>query len=186
MRLRWKTTAVLTAATLALCATLLAQTRSRESEPHQHAHAQTDMSNAAREQCSMAYSSVEQLHETLTDVRQVTDAARLRTTLNAAAEPLAEARQHLGSCLDILKLMRSTAGTHAAPASHPDSAAAAPAPMPYAEPTGDAVDPICKMRVNSRVALTETYRGQKYYFCSEHDRAAFRRDPEKYRAISTR
>ena len=74
----------------------------------EHAHAHSDMTLGAQEQCVRAYEAVEQLNRTLNSVRAVTDPVRLRAAVKNTEEPLAEARQHLGSCLDILKLMRSS------------------------------------------------------------------------------
>ena len=42
------------------------------------------------------------------------------------------------------------------------------------------VDPICAMEVRENPALSETFRGQTYYFCSEDCRNQFRTDPEGY------
>lgn len=75
-------------------------------DPSEHAHARGDMPVAA--QCRMAYGAVEQLNRTLNPLRSVTDPVRLRAAVKEMHEPVREARQHLGSCLDILKLMQSS------------------------------------------------------------------------------
>jgi uncharacterized protein len=41
-------------------------------------------------------------------------------------------------------------------------------------------DPVCGMRVDRSKALTASYGGQTYYFCSEACRSSFEADPERY------
>ena len=41
------------------------------------------------------------------------------------------------------------------------------------DPTGDAIDPVCGMTVNSADALSATVGGQTYYFCAEGCRTRF-------------
>jgi len=44
---------------------------------------------------------------------------------------------------------------------------------------GKAVDPVCGMEVDpERTPHKTIYRGQRYYFCSQHCKRAFERDPE--------
>lgn len=42
-------------------------------------------------------------------------------------------------------------------------------------------DPVCKMEVDEKTAaVTSTYRGQTYFFCSKGCKEKFEQDPEKY------
>ncbi|MGH2452440.1 MAG: YHS domain-containing protein [bacterium] len=42
-------------------------------------------------------------------------------------------------------------------------------------------DPVCGMDVNEEhTAGKSEYKGKTYYFCSEHDKATFDRNPERY------
>jgi YHS domain-containing protein len=41
-------------------------------------------------------------------------------------------------------------------------------------------DPVCGMEVDEKNALTSTYRGNHYAFCSPDCKQAFDREPEKY------
>ena len=41
-------------------------------------------------------------------------------------------------------------------------------------------DPVCGLRVVKDPELTSTYKGKTFYFCSHHDRDAFRKNPAKY------
>jgi uncharacterized membrane protein YraQ (UPF0718 family)/YHS domain-containing protein len=43
-----------------------------------------------------------------------------------------------------------------------------------------ATDPVCGMKVDRSKALTAEHAGQTYYFCSDHCRASFTADPERY------
>lgn len=42
------------------------------------------------------------------------------------------------------------------------------------------IDPVCGMRVDEENALTVTYQGQTYYFCSEDCLEEFKEAPEEY------
>jgi YHS domain-containing protein len=45
-----------------------------------------------------------------------------------------------------------------------------------------AKDPVCGMEVDpARAAATVEYQGETYYFCSPGCKAAFEKEPEKYR-----
>ena len=42
-------------------------------------------------------------------------------------------------------------------------------------------DPVCGMQVSSETAAGQSnYKGKTYYFCSQADKQAFDRNPEKY------
>jgi YHS domain-containing protein len=42
-------------------------------------------------------------------------------------------------------------------------------------------DPVCGMEIEPKDAAgTSDYQGQKYYFCSEHCKQAFDKEPQKY------
>lgn len=44
-----------------------------------------------------------------------------------------------------------------------------------------ATDPVCLMKVNKdEKALTEKYKEEIYYFCSESCKEQFKQNPEKY------
>lgn len=45
------------------------------------------------------------------------------------------------------------------------------------------MDPVCGMQVDEKhAAASSTYRGETIYFCSPGCKAAFDKEPEKYRA----
>ena len=44
-----------------------------------------------------------------------------------------------------------------------------------------AMDPVCKMEVDPRIAPAKSeYKGKTYYFCATGCKVAFDKDPEKY------
>jgi len=47
------------------------------------------------------------------------------------------------------------------------------------------VDPVCKMTVNPRTALSTTYQGTSYYFCAPSCKHLFGKDPQKYLTSAT-
>jgi RND family efflux transporter MFP subunit len=52
-------------------------------------------------------------------------------------------------------------------------------PMKQANPE-KVIDPVCHMSITPHEELSYSYRGTKYYFCSEGDMEKFKADPEKY------
>lgn len=55
-------------------------------------------------------------------------------------------------------------------------------PVRHQPATDDAphVDPVCGMTLNADTELAVDHGGQRYLFCSEHCRATFQADPERY------
>ena len=49
-----------------------------------------------------------------------------------------------------------------------------------AEKAEKAKDPVCGIMVDKNPALSYTYKGETYYFCSKADEEKFRQAPEKY------
>jgi Cu+-exporting ATPase len=49
-----------------------------------------------------------------------------------------------------------------------------------AERAEKAKDPVCGLMVDKDPALSTTYKGEAYYFCSRADLEEFKKNPEKY------
>ena len=49
-----------------------------------------------------------------------------------------------------------------------------------AEKAEKAKDPVCGIMVDKNPALSYTYKGETYYFCSKTDEEKFKQAPEKY------
>ncbi len=64
-------------------------------------------------------------------------------------------------------------------AGHPHAHATS-APATAAAPSAPAKDPVCGMTVDPAQAVHAEHLGETYYFCSEHCRAAFVREPARY------
>ncbi len=45
---------------------------------------------------------------------------------------------------------------------------------------GDAVCPVCEMKVNSATSPSREYEGKTYYFCNESCLRAFDQEPAEY------
>lgn len=43
-----------------------------------------------------------------------------------------------------------------------------------------ATDPVCELKVVKDPELSAEYKGKTFYFCSNADRAQFKKNPEKY------
>jgi Cu+-exporting ATPase len=41
-------------------------------------------------------------------------------------------------------------------------------------------DPVCGIMVDKNPALSATYKGEAYYFCSKADMEKFKQEPERY------
>ncbi|MBI1220940.1 MAG: YHS domain-containing protein [Rhodobacteraceae bacterium] len=50
-------------------------------------------------------------------------------------------------------------------------------PWPRSE---TAIDPVCRMSVQTDTAKSTIYRGEAFYFCSAEHRETFEADPERY------
>ena len=46
--------------------------------------------------------------------------------------------------------------------------------------SGKVMDPVCGMEVDAGTALSATYKGKTYHFCSADDKAKFEKNPEQY------
>jgi len=49
-----------------------------------------------------------------------------------------------------------------------------------AEKAEKAKDPVCGIMVDKNPALSYTYKGETFYFCSKTDEEKFKQAPEKY------
>ncbi|MDQ6892766.1 MAG: YHS domain-containing protein [Acidobacteriota bacterium] len=45
---------------------------------------------------------------------------------------------------------------------------------------GKTIDPVCGMEVETKTALSTSYKGKTYYFCSPEDRAKFLKSPDSW------
>lgn len=165
---------------------LLAQAQKPQSthstELHAHEHETADLIQGAREQCQMAVLALNELTRALSGAKESNDLAAMRAALVGTERPLARTQQNLGVCVDVLKMIQAPqpSGESAQqPAEHLPPVDGR-RDMPHASTTGDAIDPVCNMKVDTKTAPTRVYQSKTYYFCSQHDRAAFDREPARY------
>ena len=58
--------------------------------------------------------------------------------------------------------------------------------LTHAGEDGKVIDPICNMQIDKGSAKTLENDGVTYYFCSDHCKATFANNPEKYTCICPR
>jgi hypothetical protein len=76
-----------------------------ESEAEIDQHVLAGLLDASKEQCELASAAVEELARVLAQAKRERDLNKLRAALITADGSLREARQHLGSCQDEMKLI---------------------------------------------------------------------------------
>ena len=67
-------------------------------------HEIADLLQASRDQCDLAMAALQSLTTAVEKVKKTTDPVQLRSVLTELNDPLREAKQHAGSCGDIVKL----------------------------------------------------------------------------------
>jgi YHS domain-containing protein len=120
---------------------------------------------------SAAMKASEDVSTHLAEAKRAPTMAEMRTHVEAAEKAMNEMKSQMATCMEGMHKMHGEkmgAGTMGM-----GSGAAATAKL---------VDPVCGMEVDKATALTATYKGQTYYFCSEDDKAKFLKNPEQYAA----
>jgi YHS domain-containing protein len=107
--------------------------------------------------------------------RQSNNPQELRAAVADLQIALVEIRDRAAAC-GPLQVAGPAADPHAG---HAMGAATAPAATPTPAPA-EAIDPVCSMKVDPKVAPRADHQGKTYYFCSESDRQLFLKDPAKY------
>jgi YHS domain-containing protein len=125
----------------------------------QHVTALADRANARLEAARQS-NSPQELRAAIADLQTTLLEIRERATVCAALQPAQAPADHAGH----------GAGTPVAPAARPGAT-----PVP-----AEAIDPVCSMKVDPKVAPSTAYQGKTYYFCSDADRQRFLKDPAKY------
>ena len=114
---------------------------------------------------SAAMKASDEVSMHLAEAKNSTTLAEMRKHVEMADKAMAEMKTQMSTCMEMMGKMHGEkmgAGT-------PSGATAA-----------KAMDPVCGMEVSTANALTVTYKGQTYYFCSEDDKAKFVKNPEQY------
>lgn len=139
-----------------------------------------DMMAGCREHCQANMKSMEQMEKTIADARALNDPAKMRAALDQAQKPLADMKEHMNMCMNMMSMMEKMHGGKGAMmggAGHMEMMRGEQLRM-TTSPNDLAT--LCKANVNSMNAPRATYQGKTYYFCSEADKEKFEKAPEKF------
>jgi YHS domain-containing protein len=150
------------AAVLAFPIAALAQPAARTEPP---SGLQTPVANelvqAINRHCLASWNLFDELQDSLEDVRDAADLKASQEGMTRVDHVIRNMAEQLGRCSDASRVL--------------------PRPQsPAAGTEAGLLDPVCRMPIDGKSSITATHQGKTYYFCSEHDRAAFQKDPAKY------
>lgn len=69
-----------------------------------------DMMSGCREHCQLTMKSMEQMQKTMDDANASNDPAKTRAALEQAKKPLGDMKEHMGMCMDMMKMMEKMHG----------------------------------------------------------------------------
>jgi hypothetical protein len=69
-----------------------------------------DMMKGCREHCETAMKSTDTLAKTIADAKASNDPAKMRAALEQAEKPLADMRQHMNMCMNMMTMMQKMHG----------------------------------------------------------------------------
>ena len=98
---------VLVVFVMCLSTGLVAQQREpapRSQSEAAYRHEIADLLQASREQCDLAMAALQSLAMAVEKAKKTTDPVQLRAVVTEMNDPLREAKQHAGSCGDIIRL----------------------------------------------------------------------------------
>ena len=84
--------------------------QSGQQQPAQGQMSMDDMMKMCREHCETAMKSNDALAKTLADARASNDPAKMRAALEQAEKPLADMRQHMNMCMNMMTMMQKMQG----------------------------------------------------------------------------
>jgi hypothetical protein len=68
------------------------------------------MMKGCREHCQQTSASIDELMKTMDEAKQSNDPAKMRTALDQAQKPLAEMKQHMNMCMNMMGMMQKMHG----------------------------------------------------------------------------
>lgn len=98
--------------------------RGAQQESAGETHSMRDMMQGCQQHCQRTQQSIDQLSKTLEEAKQSNDAAKMRSTLEQAQKPLAEMKEHMSMCMNMMQMhsgMRGMMGPSEKKQSKPDS-----------------------------------------------------------------
>ena len=102
-------TAVLLADPGRAAITLLAASQAGSREDAAHAHTILDLLVASREQCEIASAAATSAGTSVAAAKRLNQVGDIRAELTRTEDALGQVQQHLGSCLDVVKMMQGPA-----------------------------------------------------------------------------
>ncbi len=72
--------------------------------------AMDDMMKTCQTHCQATTTTIDQLTATLKEARESNDLARMQTALDQAQQPLAEMKNHIGACMNMMSMMQQMPG----------------------------------------------------------------------------
>jgi uncharacterized protein YlxW (UPF0749 family) len=101
------------AAALLLGGSALAQQDQQQKPPMTQSKPQMsmdDMMNGCREHCEQTSASIDALMKTMDEAKQSNDPAKMRAALDQAQKPLADMKQHMNMCMNMMGMMQKMHG----------------------------------------------------------------------------
>jgi hypothetical protein len=101
------------AAALLLGGAALAQQDQQQKPPMTQSKPQMsmdDMMKGCREHCEQTSASIDELMKTMDEAKQSNDPAKMRAALDQAQKPLADMKQHMNMCMNMMGMMQKMHG----------------------------------------------------------------------------
>lgn len=138
-----------------------------------------DMMKGCREHCAQTSASIDRMTQSMDEAKQSNDPAKMRAALDQAQKPLADMKQHMDMCMNMMSMMQNMKGMGGMMGGGMGGMMSGKeAPRMATSP--EQLDPVCQMKVDPKTAPQTTYKGTTYYFCSDADKATFLKNPDMY------
>lgn len=111
-----------------------------------------------------AMKASDQVKAHLAEAKRAGTLADMRKHVESADKSMADMEKHMSLCMGMMEKMHGVMGMMSG----------------EKKAVGKVVDPVCGMEVDASRALSATYKGETYYFCSADDKAKFEKSPEQY------
>ncbi|MBY0497436.1 MAG: hypothetical protein K2Y23_24805 [Cyanobacteria bacterium] len=133
-----------------------------------------DMMNGCREHCQLPMKSMEQMQKTMDDANASNDPAKMRAALDQAQKPLGDMKEHMGMCMDMMKMMEKMHGGGMGNMMGGSGAMGMMAGEQIRMATSASdLATVCEGKVSARNAPAASHEGRTYYFCSKEDKEKF-------------
>ncbi len=82
----------------------------KPAQPAEQTMSMGDMMKGCREHCQATTKSIDQVTKTIDDAKASNDPAKMRAALDEARTPLAEMKEHMGMCMNMMSMMEKMHG----------------------------------------------------------------------------